>query len=381
MNSPLGRILYVITDLEIGGVPLHLHRLARAMRDRGWSPRVVSLAPPGPVAGRLLDDGIEVQSCEGTGGWDVRVLVRLARIMRAADPHVVHALLFHANIAARLTAWEVGIEAQRVVCEIQTVEVERPWHLTAWRWTHRGCRFTIGNSPSVIEHLSGGGGIPRHRLRLVRGGIDPAPFTQAAPVERASLGLPAGSPLVLWTGRLDPIKGLYFLIEAFSTIAARHDAHLLLAGTGPLRDQVTEWVARRSLQGRIHLLGARSDVPSLLKTADVFAFPSRSEGLPNALLEAMAARRPIVTTDVPGCRDVIQHLQTGLVVPYADTTALSDALTTLLTDGVLARRLAASAGDAVARHWTAEAMYDAYERVYREACTAGHGPRVPAIAY
>ena len=69
MGSP-ARILYVITDLEVGGVPLHLHRLARAIRDRGFTPEVVSLAPAGPVADRLRQDGIEVESCEGQGSWD-----------------------------------------------------------------------------------------------------------------------------------------------------------------------------------------------------------------------------------------------------------------------------------------------------------------------
>jgi glycosyltransferase involved in cell wall biosynthesis len=317
----------------------------------------------------MSDEGVDVRGCGGRGGWDIRVLPRLARIMRETEPDIVHALLFHANLAARLTAWEVGISPDRVVCEIQTVEVERRWHLTVDRWTHRGCRFTIGNSPSVIDHLASRAGIPRDRLRLVRGGIDPGPIRRATPIGRSMLDLPADAPIVLWAGRLDPIKGLTILIDSFRTIAADYGAHLLLAGTGPLQDQLAAQVGRMGLSEHVHLLGARRDVPPLLKAADVFALPSRTEGLPNALLEAMAAGCAIVTTNVPGCRDLIQHEETGLVVPYGDTAALGSAVQRLLDDRPLARRLGRAAAAAVGRDWHIDKTYAAYHAIYEETMT------------
>ena len=396
----------MITDLQVGGVPLHLHRLVRAMRERGVAPTVVSLAELGPVAKMMADEGVDIRSCSGQGGLDIRVLPRLARIIREAEPQIVHALLFHANVAARLAAWEVGISPERVICEIQTVEVERRWHLIVDRWTHRGCRFTIGNSPSVIEHLASRAGIPRDRLRLVRGGIDPGPIRKATPIDRSVLGLPADAPIVLWIGRLDPIKGLTILIDSFQEIAADYGAHLLLAGTGPLRGQLAAQIARMGLLGQanarastpspnqslerkrrvsrprarawgsekqrmfvhgdIHLLGARDDVPALLKAADVFAFPSRAEGLPNALLEAMAARCAIVTTDVPGCRDLIRHEETGLTVPYGDGTALAGAIRRLLDDRSFAHRLGRAAAAAVERSWHIDKTHAAYHAIYQE---------------
>jgi len=399
----------VITDLQVGGVPLHLFRLVQAMGERGFTPSVVSLAKLGPVARMIADDGITVHDCGGRGGWDIRVLARLTRIIRKTEPEIIHALLFHANVASRLAAWEVGFPSNRVLCEIQTVEVERPWHLLVDRWTHRGCRFIIGNSPSVVEHLASRASLPRDRLRLVRGGIDPSPIREANPIERSALGLPADVPIVLWVGRLDPVKGLSNLIDAFPTVAADYGAHLLLAGTGPLHGQLSSQIERLGLsehfaerasmctteqsaererpvckpragawgsdkhhtvaQGEVHLLGARHDIPQLLKTADVFAFPSRAEGLPNALLEAMAASCPIVTTDVPGCRDLIQHEQTGLVVPYGDTTALIGAIRLLLDDRALASRLGQAAATAVKQEWYIDKTHAAYEALYREVRT------------
>ncbi|MCH8150512.1 MAG: glycosyltransferase [Planctomycetes bacterium] len=160
--------MIVITDLEVGGVPLHLHRLTLALRERGYRPSVVSLAPPGPVTKMLQDDGIPVDSCQACCGWDLRVIPRLARLMGTERPDVVHAILFHANLAARFAAPRADISDSRVLCEIQTVEVDQRWHLTVDRWTQSRCRLTIGNSPSVIEHLATHGGIDRRRLRLVR---------------------------------------------------------------------------------------------------------------------------------------------------------------------------------------------------------------------
>lgn len=362
-----GHITYLITDLELGGVPLHLLRLCRAMRERGWSASVTSLADTGPVGESLRESGVAVHACHGRNGWDVRVLGRVCDRLRAEPFGVVHSLLFHANLAARFAARRGVVSPSRVICEIQTVEVERRWHLAVDGWTHRWCRWTVGNSPSVIEHLHRQAGIPRDRLRLVAGGIDPERVRAAAPTRAGEVGVAEGTPVVLWVGRLDPVKGLSHLIRAFSIVRERSaGAKLLLVGDGPLRDQLRAEINQAGLRDDVLLLGARRDVPSLLRLARVFVFPSRTEGLPNALLEAMAAGLPIVTTDVPGCHDLVTHEATGLLVPYGDTPQLAEAMIRLLADRALADRLGAAAARTVDERWNISRTYDAYEGLYRD---------------
>jgi glycosyltransferase involved in cell wall biosynthesis len=361
------RIMYVITDLEVGGVPLHLQRLAIHVRDKGYHPTVVSLREGGPVAASLREAGVAVRSCRARGGWDFRVFGELARLIRETRPELIHSFLFHANLASRRAAAKAGVPARRVVCELQTVEVERKWHLWVDRWTHAGCRFIIGNSPSVIEHLHRRARIPCERLRLVRGGIDLARMDNAAEIPRAAIGVSGDGPIIMWVGRLDPSKGLFHLIEAFEAVSKTRPSTLVLVGDGALRVSLQREIERRGLSASVSLPGTRSDVPSLLKAADVFAFPSRTEGLPNALLEAMAAGRAIVTTDVPGCRDLVAHEREGLLVPYGDTSALAAAILRLLGDRPLAAQLAAQARRSVERDWRRERMLSDYLAIYDQA--------------
>ena len=307
-------VLYVITDLETGGVPLHLLRLATYARRQGLNVSVCGLGPAGPVSEMLSDAGIPNTGLGAQGPWDWRVLERLAGQVRDVRPDVVHALLFHANIAARIACVLSGFPTRRLICEIQTVEIERRWHLWVDRWTQRWCDVVVGNSPSVIEHLRTVGHIRPSRLRLIRGGVDPQPIADADPIDRRELGIENDDPILLWVGRLDPVKGLDELIEAFARVARVRPCNLVLAGDGADRPRVEHLVRRFGPVGRIIMLGARSDVPSLLKSADVFVFPSRTEGMPNALLEAMAAGLPCVAADVPGCRDVLEHGIDGLRV-------------------------------------------------------------------
>lgn len=344
------RLTFVITDLELGGVPLHLYRLATRLSRERFSLEVISLAGRGPVGQMLASNGIPVFACGACWPGDVRALWRLGRHLAASRPDVVHSLLFHANIACRAVGPLAGIPTKRLLCEIQTAEVERRWHLVVDNLTCRLCRFEIGNSPSVVDHLHRQAHIPKSRLLCQWGAVDVAAIERARPAERSDFGLPADEPVVLWTGRLDPVKGFEEMLGGFAILCQSQPARLLLAGEGPSRPSIERLIQAHHLWDRVRLLGRRTDVPSLLKMADVFLFCSRTEGLPNSLLEAMAAGLPVIATDVPGCRDVVIDGETGLLVHSRSPEGIGRQLKRLLGEPTLAERLGGRAQCWVREH-------------------------------
>ncbi len=341
-HRPL-RLDYLITDLNVGGVPLHVYRLARRLPAGKIRLRVISLADEGPVGTKLRQAGIPVFACGAGRPWDVAALWRLWRLLRSDPPDVLHAFLFHANVAARLVGPLAGVPPQRIVCEIQTVERERRWHLLVDNLTCRLCRCEVGNSPSVVEHLQRQAHVPASHLRCEWGAVDVEAFASAKPASRAPLGLPTDEPVVIWTGRLDPVKGFEEMLAAFARVCRNGPGRFVLVGEGPYRREVERLISDNCVSHRVSLLGQRSDVAALLRMADVFLFCSRTEGLPNALLEAMAAGLPIVATDVPGCRDLIVNGQTGLLVPAGSVDKIARALRTMLGNPSYGQELGAQA--------------------------------------
>ncbi len=358
------RITYVITDLEVGGVPLHLYRLATGMLAAGADVQVIALADKGPIGQKLEEAGVTVEACNARQPWDVGALARLYLHLRRRRPDILHALLFHANIAARLVGPIAGVPVSRILCEIQTVERERVWHLTLDNLTCRLCRCEIANSPSVCEHLARRAHIPRSRLRCVWGAVDVTRFASAAPLDRRALGAGDDEALIVWTGRLDPVKGFEEMIGAVAKVSQRRAVRFVLAGEGAYRPQVEKLIRAHDLGERVHLLGNRSDVPEILAAGDVFLFGSRTEGLPNAVLEAMAAGLPIVATDVPGNRDLIAPERTGLLVPSGSAEALAEGLERVLDGPAWAETLGRQAQKWVFQHLDTVSLVPRWRQVY-----------------
>lgn len=360
------RLTYLITDLEVGGVPLHLCRLATRLPASDFRIRVITLSDDGPVGAQLRAAGIPVAACGARSAWDVRALGRLWRYLIADPPEVLHSLLFHANIAARVVGPLAGVPVRRILCEIQTCEVDRRWHLIVDGLTCRLCRYEIANSPSVLEHLHRRASIPRERLQCEWGAVDTKSIASAMPTDRVGLGVKPGEKLILWTGRLDPIKGFEEMLAGFRNVLRHIPAKLVLVGDGAYRATVERLIIENGLEGRVLLLGQRSDVPNLLKAADLFVFCSRTEGLANSLLEAMAAGLPIVATDVPGNRDLIHHGQTGLLVQRESPGAIAESMRIMLLEPPKARILGDAARNWVVLNMDIETWSGRWARRYRE---------------
>ena len=212
-------------------------------------------------------------------------------------------------------------------------------------------------------------GVSRARVTVIPNGVDAARFADGAPAERARLELGAdGSPLVGSVGCLAARKDYGTLLEALARLAGRGTAfRAALVGDGVERAALEARAEALGLTPRVRFLGERADVERLLPGMDLFVLSSREEGIPNALLEAMAAARPCVATAVGGTPEVLRDGETGWLVPPGDPAALAEALAEALARPEEARRRGEAARRAVREGMSLEAMARGHEEFYRRA--------------
>jgi glycosyltransferase involved in cell wall biosynthesis len=193
------------------------------------------------------------------------------------------------------------------------------------------------------------------------------------PRARSALGIPADALVVGAVGRLVPQKGFPDLLAAFRRVADRFGdtAHLVIVGSGPDLDALREQARALGIGRRVLLTGFRNDVREIMPSFDVMAFSSLYEGLPVALLEAMACGVAVVATSVPGLVEVLADRQNALMVPARSPEALADALCYALRNPEARRALSASGRDLFRKRYTADRMVEHYAAVYRELMARG----------
>jgi glycosyltransferase involved in cell wall biosynthesis len=359
-------IALVITDLDVGGAERALVALATGLDRRRWRPSVIALGGEGALVGPLREAGIAAVCLGVDRRRPIRANCSLAGALRRFKPRLVQSFLFHANVAARLASpwsgrpWLIG--------GLRVAERQRRWHLTLDRLTSRLSTGSVCVSEGVRRFSVEVGRLDPNRLVVIPNGIDPTSFDRAEPIDRASISIPPGAFLALYVGRLDPQKGLKVLLDAAAKmIPTRPDWHLVLVGDGPESEFVKSRIEADSLfKGRVHLLGRRDDVSSLLRAADLLVLPSLWEGMPNVVLEAMAARLAVVGTSVEGTEDLVIPGQTGWLVPSGDSEALARALVEAATDPARLRSYGEAARQRVEADFTPGRVVEAYERLWAD---------------
>lgn len=330
------RVVLLVTDLERGGAPLRLASTARLLTAHGVEVHVGCLAPRGPISAELEAAGIPTFACDARGATDWRALFRLRDQVKAIRPQLIHATLVHANVAARLVGRQLAIP---VVTSTATVEVEKHWHRWIERITHRLSAAHIVNSAALADHVRRDLRIPSQRIRVIPAFLDPAdiPPRDAA---RARFGVAEHEFVVAWVGRFDAIKRLDVVIRCAEIMSDR-PCRFLLAGDGPDRASVERLIRTGSAGRRVTLLGWVENPYEVLAAADAFVFPSRTEGRPNAVMQAMRAGLPIVASDIAAHRELAGD-PARLIVISGDAPADYARMLTQLMDDTMARAALAS---------------------------------------
>jgi glycosyltransferase involved in cell wall biosynthesis len=360
-------VLQLIPTLDRSGAEKQMVLLATGLpRDR-FRVEVAALTRLGPLEGELRDAGIPVTLIGKRLKADPLALARLVRFMRSRHFDIVQTWIFAANVYGRLAARRAKVPVV-VTAEMAVDLWKSRTQLAIDRklagWTDR----VVGNSRAVADFYREQAGIAPGKLAVIPSGIgDEEPPTVDPLATRAALGVPPGSPLVLFAGRLAEQKAVADLIRAADLLQhLRPDLTWLIAGDGPLRDQLEEMAVAFELGHRVRFLGHREDVPALLAAADLLVLPSRYEGLPNVVLEAMRFRKPVVATAAPGTTEVVADGETGLLVPIGKPPALAQAVRTVIDDPALGSRLGAAGRARVEAEFRAATMVERFAALYED---------------
>jgi len=362
------RILQIIPTLWVGGAERVVGLLARHLKASGHDVGVVSM-----FAGRgtfieeeLRAARIPLYFLGKRRGPDLRMIPRIARVLAGFRPDVLHTHLYVLKYALPAL---VGWRRSRVVHTVHNLaehEVERSSRILQY------LAFRAGVVPVAIGEAVAESMKRVYRLSAPHRIPNGIPVSEYAPAPgardeiRQSLAIPPGAPTFLAVGRLEPQKNTAALFPAFASPRLRAlGAHLLLAGDGELRPELEQLARRLELDGRVHFLGVRRDVPRLLAAADAFVLASRYEGNPLTVMEAMAAGRPVVATTV-GCVSELVGEEAGFLVPPGDEPALEAAIAALAADPDLARTKGTAASHRARARFDASRMASAYERLYAE---------------
>ena len=382
--TPGIRVALVITGLDFGGAEKCLAQLALNLDREQFLPEVYSLRPR-PTAQQaglveLLESaGVPLHFLDATSLWRApRVVAQLRTLFRRQQPHVVQSFLYHANVMAILAARLSAIP--HVFTGIRVAD-PNPYRRQVERWLYGFAVLNVCVSRSVAADYSRSGfasmpggaadGLWQRQLAVVPNAVDFAAYTHAPPADLSSLGLGPQRRVMLFVGRLDRQKGLDWLLTCMPDLLVRLPAYeLIVAGDGPQRDALARQAAQLGVADRVHFLGWRSDVPQLLKRANLLVLPSRYEGMPNVLLEALAAGVPVVATRAEGTTEIVGDLAESCLVEFGHSHDLIARIVQVAADESLRGTLIAAGNEIVEREFSIEAMVRSYERLWRLAISS-----------
>jgi len=375
------RVAHIITRLCKGGAQENTFHTVRLANRNRFSVDLISgetFGQEGSIEDEVRAAGIDVIRVphlvrQIAPFHDLRALWHLTRLLREGGYGIVHTHTSKAGFLGRLAAKRSGVPIIVHTPHGNIFEGYFPRPLTrffvamerrAARWTDRIIELTPGG---IDEHLAQGIG-RREQFVTIFSGIDLVPFTAAVArreATRRALGIEQHEFLVGAVARLEPIKGLTYLVSAAQTVLdTLPNARFIVAGQGSLHSELRTQAAR--LGDRFRFLGPRDDVPDLMAAMDVFVLPSVNEGMGRVLLEAGAAGTPSVASHVGGIPDIIEDGRTGILVPPRDPEALARAIRTLAEDERLRQAMGQAAQTSIVPEYGLDRMVARIEALYEE---------------
>jgi len=360
------KVLHLVTSLEVGGAQ-HGMLLGLPRFDSDQYEHIVcSIMDRMQMASQFREAGIEVRSLGLSRKTDIGVVLRLRALLKEMRPDVLHTYLLHGNILGRLIGRLVGVPV--IIGSERTIGQARKWGRLATRLTNPLTDAVEVNSEIGGRAIERDLGVPSEKIELVRSGLDLSVFSSANRRDelRSEFGVTADQHLIVYMGRLRTVKGVEFGIRAFATALEQlPNIRMVLAGEGDQRNFLGSLVSELGISEQVEFLGVRNDVPELLGAADSVLMPSLTEGFPRTAIEAMAAGKPVIATNVGGTPEAVIDGETGILVPARDSDALSAAIVRLVGDTDLQARLAQAGRKRAEKNYSVDRYVSRLDELYR----------------
>lgn len=378
------RILHIVGDSKYGGGSYVILRLAQMARAVGWEPWVLTTDPVFQQV--LTENALPYTNCaliarEIHPYKDLRALRQLTAYLRANHFDIVHTHTSKGGFIGRRAAWSAGVPAIiHTVHGFAFHEQSHPLQVRLYaaierlaaRWCHKLVTVSCYHREWALQLKIA----TPAKIAAIPNGIDPARVEPTQPLSniREALGIHAGAPIILSTGRLAAQKGFEYLIEAVAMLKQRspQSFRVIIAGEGPLRDALQRQIQRLGVAESVRLIGFYKTIGDLYALADLVVLPSLWEGLSIALLEAMAAGKPIITTTIGSNLEATDNGRVARLVPPKDVSALAKAIQQMLGNSQQAAHYARCARDHFMQHYTETRMLEQYRQLYCEVLDAAH---------
>jgi glycosyltransferase involved in cell wall biosynthesis len=367
-------ILHLTASLYTGGAERVILGLAPQLNRAEFAAHICAIGEFGQDS--LLQEfqrlDLPVQQIPSRRFYDPRILAALVRYIRRQRIDLIHTHLLYADILGRFVGSLLRVPVVTTLHnespKSQNVRADKRWlnRLTARYGTAHFVAVSNRTRQCYLQEWQ----LDERRVSTIYNAIQMAPFLAVPEPPATEPEAAGGAPLMVTTiGRLESQKGHHLLLQAAQQVLAHKvNVRVRFVGQGPLEAQLRSQAQELGIADQVEFTGLRRDIPAILAQSDIFVMPSLWEGLSIAAIEAMAAARPLILSDVGGNRELIADGQEGLLIPRNDSDALAQALLTLLRSPELRAALGRQARARARRHFHIDTMTRQYEALYRTLC-------------
>ncbi len=359
-------VVHLVEELTIGGLEKILTTIVLYLNKEKYNVSVWCLREGGFFADELIKEGIDVKVLHISTSRNPLNIYKLYKLLKNRKFDVIHTHAYSAGTIGRISAFLAGVPV--IISHNQNVygHYNKYYHFMEWLLSHVTDSI-ICVSDMVKKFTNETQGIDTKRLVTIYNGIENIRSVSGEKTSdlKKELGIPVNNSVIGTVAQFSGKKGLGYLIKSASILLKhRKDVNFLLVGDGTTKDELKYLCHNLKIENNVVFAGERSDIPEMLSLIDIFVLPSITEGLPLALLEAMACGKPVVATSVGGVPEIVKNGLNGILVQPKDPEALHGAMKELLNNADMREKMGHEGRMICEKGFSSRVMVDRIEDLY-----------------